>query len=636
MKTPQAFRLAAAALIPLLASCKPQPIVTSAPAAAPTGASDSGESHDLSQAIDSLRKLAEGTSPEGLKRTYFYFNQWLVSSPQAKAPWQPDKLIENLPPALQQTPGLERLGKLRFDKDDLDPLLPHLPVPPGLKPEDLRKLRGDMARFVKDSQDDLWLNDIAYFQQALWLHDIAERVSKQPPPAELKDWLKKIETAPGMGLPEAEQLSAAARLFDWTIRNVQLDPLPPMPKAPKATVDPNAKEKSVAISPALLGEVGPGYAHLPFQILLYGHGDAHERARIFIQLCRQAGIEAVMLGLDDEASPIPRPWVPAVLVGGQLYLFDTTLGLPIKGLEGQGIATLDQVAENPESLQQLAAKGQPPYPIGAKDLKHAIALIDAEPAALSRRMALLQAALPRTSRLALSVQPSRLEPELRKSKWIIRVALWRAPLEAIYFQVGRMVLLQKQSTADTYAFDERLFNPHFPLWQARNLHLQGRLEDAERETGARTFYLACRTPDRQIQATLNNEFFRKSSGMEERLPNDPRAKKTMIDLEVAATQRVKHHATYWLGLTYYDEGNYNTALEFLGKRTVAISPPSPWDAGARYNLARCYEELGQLDLARQWLESDKDSPQKAGNLLRAEWLAKRQNPEGETTAASRP
>ena len=48
-----------------------------------------------------------------------------------------------------------------------------------------------------------------------------------------------------------------------------------------------------------------------------------------------------------------------------------------------------------------------------------------------------------------------------------------------------------------------------------------------------------------------------------------------------------------------------------------MSPPSPWTPGARYNLARCYEQLGQSSLARQWLESDKESPQRHGNLLRA-------------------
>ena len=56
------------------------------------------------------------------------------------------------------------------------------------------------------------------------------------------------------------------------------------------------------------------------------------------------------------------------------------------------------------------------------------------------------------------------------------------------------------------------------------------------------------------------------------------------------------------------------------KRTVEVSPPSPWTPGARHNLGRCYEQMGRADLARQWLQSDADSPQRYGNLLRAKWL----------------
>jgi len=83
----------------------------------------------------------------------------------------------------------------------------------------------------------------------------------------------------------------------------------------------------------------------------------------------------------------------------------------------------------------------------------------------------------------------------------------------------------------------------------------------------------------------------------------------------------KFDATYWLGLTYYDAGKPGAAIEWL-KRTVEDVPTSTWVAGGRYNLARCYEQLGQLDVARQWLESDKDSPQRYGNLLRAKRLGK--------------
>ncbi len=93
-------------------------------------------------------------------------------------------------------------------------------------------------------------------------------------------------------------------------------------------------------------------------------------------------------------------------------------------------------------------------------------------------------------------------------------------------------------------------------------------------------------------------------------------RKGVLDFYTSIAREGKFDATYWLGLTHYDSGNTKAAIEWL-TRTVQGSPPSIWLAGGRYNLARCYEQLGQQGLARQWLLSDKTSPQRHGNLLRA-------------------
>ncbi len=71
-------------------------------------------------------------------------------------------------------------------------------------------------------------------------------------------------------------------------------------------------------------------------------------------LCRQQQIDTVMLAFDDpRASPRPRPWLPAVLIEDQLYLFDTELGLPIRVPGGGGIATLAQVRQDSGILRSL-------------------------------------------------------------------------------------------------------------------------------------------------------------------------------------------------------------------------------------------------------------------------------------------
>lgn len=613
--------------------CRQQSAVTQPAATTVSASAADFSAEELPLAVDSLRKLAGGVSPESLKRTYFYFNQWIASYEPAKAPWQPDKLIERLPQALKQTPGLERLAKNRFEKENLDSLLATLSPPPGLPPEVEKQYREHLPQLVVGMQDTLWLNDLAYFQQTLWLHDITSRVASQPPPAELKSWLKKIETS--AGLPEAEQLAAAERLFDWTIRNLQLDPLPPAPKA-VATADPSG-EKRPPLAPSQQGQLGPGYGHVPLQSLLYGHADAHERARIFIQLCRQAGIDAVMLGLNDESSPTPRPWLPAAFIGGKLYLFDTALSLPLPGSDDGSIASLDEVVAQPQLLERLNVPGQPPYPVGPKDLQAVLALIDAEPAALSRRMQLLQVALPRTSRLILAVQPSQLEARLRKSphtKQISSVSLWRVPLDAILYQVGRLSSMARdREAAAQFDLEQNLFYRGRLLLPARNLHLQGRLQDVENERGAWSIYLQCRVPNREIQALKTSSFFRATQGLIDNPDVKADDREAQLDWITKLVLAEKQHATYWLGLSYYEQGGLDTTLLFLGKHIINVSPPSRFDAGARYNLARCYEDLGRYALARQWLESDTDSPQRTGNLLRARWLAQK-HPEAEPAAAA--
>jgi hypothetical protein len=363
---------------------------------------------------------------------------------------------------------------------------------------------------------------------------------------------------------------------------------------------------------------------LPLEVLLYGRGDAHERARVFILLCRQVGIEACMLGFQEEQSTARRGWLPAVLAGGKLYLFDTALGLPIPGPEGKGIATLDQVQKDVKLLRQLDVPGVAAYPVIEKDLKQGVlAMIDAEPAALSRRMQLLQAAMPQAMKLALATQPSQLEPKLRKAN-VSGVSLWPAAFDAVLYRIG----IQQRAASDVELAKKLhlqgiLFLPARPLIKARNLHLQGRYENEDQKPGARSLYLMCRQPDRQIDALLTNEFYRKSIGLEQNLPQDSAQRQAQLDFITSIARGEKYDATYWLALTYADSAKPGAAIEWLGKPVVETSPPGPWIPGARYNLARCYEQLGQVELARQWLESDKESPQRHGNLLRAKMLGQK-------------
>ena len=566
-----------------LAGCKTEPAITPVQQ---TRAEQLATRDDLTLALDGLRKLAQGPDQEAVQRTVYYFNQWLATAKPAAGEWKPDRFTENIPLALKITPGLDRLDELSF------------------QPSDLR-----------------------YLQTNLWAYDIAQRARRTQVPPELAEWLKEIE--PQTGVTQTEQLAAAERAFDWVVRNIQLDPLPPPPKGPAATAGANADP----VAPATLGEPGPGYRLMPLDLLIQGHGDAQERARVFILLCRQLQIDTVMLALLEDNSPTPRGWLPAVLLGGQLYLFDTSLGVPLPGPEGHGIATLAQVIANPQLLRQLDIEGEPAYPVAEKDLR-IVALIDAEPEALSRRMELLQGALPAEPHLTLAVRPSVLEPQLRKVKGIGQVSLWRVPFEALLYTFGRVQLASTDPAKSLeMQIELKTFDPGFALAKGRNLHLQGRFEKVDQELGARNQYLASRIPDQDILALRNSQIVREAQGLQQMLPEDPAQQKSLLDGLTTIAFARKHHATYWLGLTYHETGNESAAIEWFVERTLPAVPESPWIPGARYNLARCYEDLGQWDAARKWLESDKDSPQRHGNLLRAKWIAQR-HPEAAPASAA--
>ena len=244
-----------------------------------------------------------------LRQVVNRLNQWL---PTQKPPsdWRRDPLVEQLPPSLRDLPPLEDAAAMEFSSYD-----------------------GFML------------------EEAVWLRD-------------LSNWAR------GNTL---DDLQRARKLFDWTVRNIQLDP------------------ESVDRTPLL-----------PREVLLLGHGTALERAWVFILLARQQRLDAAVLALDKGAATrkpaaakedpggvpaaVPlvdlQPWCVAVLVEGkQLYLFDPRLGLPIPAQGPIAVdhngqldihpATLAQAAADNGLLRRLDLNADLPYPVKAADLKHA-------------------------------------------------------------------------------------------------------------------------------------------------------------------------------------------------------------------------------------------------------------------------
>jgi hypothetical protein len=381
-----------------------------------------------------------------------------------------------------------------------------------------------------------------------------------------------------------EKLARAEALFDWTVRNIQL-----------------VEDASYV-------------AERPWQTLLYGRGTAEQRAWVFALLCRQQGLDVVMLGIAPptaEAAPEgaaaspseTKFWLAALVDGDELYLFDPRLGLPIPGADLEGVATLKQVQQDDGVLRQLDLKGNA-YPVTAEQLKNVVAYVVADPFDLTRRVRQVEAKLSGDDQLVLSARAGELAERLKSTVGIKDVRIWNFPFRVL---VEQLTLGRSARNAAAMKFEPFAWRPI--LWKARTRHFQGRKERADasnkdaaeelvddhRDAARYYMHKSIRPTDREIAM---------SSEQEARI-----------------RRAAKLNATYWLGLLSYDTGRHDVAARWFGREELT-NGGSPWSAGAQYNLACTLEARGKFSEAADLLEKD-SSPQTHGNRLRAKWLRKR-------------
>jgi len=396
----------------------------------------------------------------------------------------------------------------------------------------------------------------------------------------------------------------AAALFDWTIRNVQLDPTP----TPLVSRDLDPKTPA---EPA-------DSIHRPWQSLIYGHGSAAHRAWVFVELLRQQNIAAAIIRPID-ADPAKAPLLVGVFIGDDLELYDPQLGLPLRNNEG-AVATLAEVAADDGLLRQFDVDGEYAYGATAEQMSGVEALLVASPLQLSRRAMELEGALEGENFVKLSADVQALADRLAKLPQVKETKLWMQPFQA-YVDEQTIGPESRVLAVDEFApLAERPL-----LWKGRVLHLQGnkgvRADErndplAEPRDGHQQALVLYQKPSvRPGNATLNKL--------------EP-AKRPIYSASKAA-------AGYWLGLLSYDRGNYDVARDWLGERTLDQNRSSRWANGARYNLARTQEALGKNDEAIKTLQSDpKEAPQRHGNLLRAKQLAAAAAPAAEEPVKEEP
>jgi hypothetical protein len=547
----------------------------------------------VDRAMEILHNFDQVEPNEARRQMLYHLNQWIERQKQ-DSQWFGDPMINRLPKNVTEVGFAESLPVMKYQ-----------------------------------------LYDSFFLQEAVLMKRVAQWVARQPQgDAELAAWLEAQSAV--LGEAGAADLATAERLFDWTVRNIQLDPEPPqgppagptLPAGPKKVGDPketgdapNKKDAAPPNEPPPL-TAEPGTAYYPWQSLMFGHGDWLLRSRIFTLLARQRGIPVVMLGVGGPEETRTRPWLPAVVLGDRVYLFDMRLGLPIPGPQGKGIATLEDVRGDPQWLRALDLEGETRYPITADEVQNVVVLIDAEPNYLSQRMKLLEDVLSGPHRLALTVSPTAMARKLKTLPGIAEVHLWSVPYKTHLFQ--RKLEEHPQALAERQR-EEILFAGFTPLSEGRLQHLFGKFEASERQSGARQSYLACRLSDLYIDDLENSPEAQRALGVAAGLPQDRQARQAVLRRLEEVSRQLKQRASYWLGLiafedAYRDPSDYAVAVDYFKRWSLEAYPDGTWAAGARYNLARTYEALGETDKARELYLAD-DSPQRHGNLLRARRLA---------------
>lgn len=396
-------------------------------------------------------------------------------------------------------------------------------------------------------------------------------------------WLADIAaTARGDAI---DDLAVARNLFAWCVRSLAI----------------------VSDPPLVPSEANPGSRWFsPGEVLLAGRASAAQRAWIFLELLRHAGLEGVMLATGDAAAGDLRPWLPALVSEGEAYLFEPLYGLPVPGPGGAGVATARQAATDPTVLAALSLPDRP-YPVQAADAAKLSVLVPATPAALARRMHLLDGELSGGGKIDLAIVASDLGAAalaaLPGTPAAERIRIWTFPWEtlrrrragtaavsaAAARELAPLLVTLEQVTSGGARRSVR------PLYAARLREFRGEIDGPD---GAKAAYMLARPATTVIADAAKAAPPEQADGIR-RLYG-----------------AMKEDATYWLGVLMLAEGEYQTATDYLGRMILELAPDSRWADAARTNLAAAEVALGHTADAIRLLRAD-PSPQRFGSRLEA-------------------
>ena len=570
------------------------------------------ESDNLQTALAIVDGLDNADLSQATSACIYNFNQW-IEKHDDDSQWVTPSLLSALPIHLAGTGLVNNVGAKRF-------------FPP----------------------------DVNYLQEMSWISQIARWIQANEVDHR-KIWDDHIPAS--VQREDRAKLQKVLRMFDWTVRNVQLEPLLEYPEVP---------EGETRTAPEL-GMPGPGYSMAVRDILVFGKGDWWQRARVLALLARPVDVSVVLLGLPAEFGEAKQPWLTACLIGDQLYLLDVKDGLPVLTEDGSAIATLHGLRQNQKYAVTLLPASLEAS--GEEMLSGLVGLIEADVMSVSHRMAILEKYLTGDRQMKLTTMPNTLSRELRTKHAIEKSEIWVPTYEYYAFATALNARIS-EGDAGVITFlkekqDYQILEDMYQLKEGRFKSFRGLFDDfeigvgQETQRGSKTLLMSSRlsqdkivkvTTDRQVQEELG--YVRPDEMSVTAWQENLRRTKLIF-------VKTKDMASYMIGMIHMEQGNYSDAIDWLERRTLQIgvddTPPasldpnqnpiaqnpsldllsglvgqnstpevnrldkSIYDTSARYNLARCYLALGDYQRAKELLEDDAfDAAQKRGNakLLR--------------------
>ncbi|QDU74880.1 hypothetical protein Pan97_18990 [Bremerella volcania] len=536
-----------------------------------TVSTDGGSSKQfVDQAMTYLRDLDRYPAGKVKVEVLERMNRWLMSQ-KLDPRWQPDPMVTELPAEIQSLPGLQNLPNRGF--------LDH--------PESFA------AVTFRGSEFDFLVGNY-------WAKTISDWVKEnQTPPSDMQAFLD-AQTNQTLDDSQVNDLGLAYLLFDWTVRHIH-------------PVRPNELEE---------GQFAPGTSRDTWNALQLNEGDPLERARVFIQLCRQQGLDAVVVKFGEGEN---EPQVVGVAIGQELFLFDMAYALPIAEKDGKGIQRLSRLVEHPEDLQAMASKNYK-YPATAEDLKKVTLLIEAPSTALTQATQLLEGVLSGDSTMKVHVKPSSLKDRLSSFQGVTDIQLWTVPFEA---ETAITKRLSDPTLKALFQVERWIYDTMTPFAIARTLQLMCKFDDQSQQKGARSMFMETRVMERQFRIANPREQLEMLAvgGMD--LPDDPKVQQFFLDRVRKNVLLWRELASFNLGVIALGDGQYESAIYFFEDGTLKEFPTTRFKSAAFYGIARSAEAIARQDENKEMAQkafdfyTDDDdvlSPYRRGNALRAERL----------------